>query len=264
MAAQQNTSSSLIALHRSPLTPNLAAAAKRFGLHPDAVKRHEDFMAQRQQDLHILQQERDASREKYAALKQTVDLLVHHIKDVASDPTQAHSKDIHNIRQLLKQALTAMERQQAELKGIRARTQRMERAALKADTAQNDVKALHQEISGYQQALHGIRADMAALVEVVEGEGGLKELQGQIQEVRGDLTHTQERTTALEETSTTQTARIEQLESEVQHLRRMMATSLQETSGLTRSVIGLRNDVSQLRKKIGHYLIDQMRAARHR
>jgi len=256
--------SSIVPMNRSPLTPSLAAAAKRFGIQSDVVDRHEAHTARQSHldDVKRLKQDRDASRTQYDALKQTVDQLVSMLQDVARDPNEANGKEIQNIRFALMQALTAMERQQVELKGIRARTQRLERAVLKTEELHTTVKSLNSEISGYQTALHGIRGDMVDLVELVEGDGGLKELANQLDDVRYEVKDTQNRTSRLEDKSAAQTARLHQLETEVQQLRRMMTSSMQETTGVAGSVVTLRQEVTQLHKRIGHYIIDQMRIAR--
>ncbi|NVJ92635.1 MAG: hypothetical protein HWE34_13320 [Methylocystaceae bacterium] len=245
-------------IRRSPLTPGLAAAAKRFGLHPDAVKRHEEFEKDRLYNLERMRLERDATKAKYDALRGTVDELVGRIQDVAQAPNQAQAGDIQNIRVLLKQAIVAMERQQVELKGIRARTQRMERAALKADNVHQEVGDMRNEIVGYQRALHTVRQDMSLLMDLVEGDGGLKDLQKQIGDVRCDLDATRTRTSLLERGAEEQSARTLKLEQDVATMRAMLESNMNETAGVAGALLSLRADVQDLRKKVGRYIIDQI------
>ncbi len=249
-------------LKRSPLTPGLASAAKRFGIRPDAVKRHEEFVKERQADLHRIRAQRDEHKAKYEALRGTVDQLVDRIQDVAQAPAQAQSGDIQNIRVLLKQATIAMERQQVELKGIRARTQRMERAAMKADTVHQEFAEMRDEIMGYQKSLHGARKDMADLMEIVEGEGGLKDLASQVRVVRTDLEDTRTRTSILEMDASEQSARTMKLEQDMEMLRTMVESNMSETAGVAGALLTLREEVQGMRKKIGRYIIDQMRFIR--
>ncbi|NVK18634.1 MAG: hypothetical protein HWE30_08070 [Methylocystaceae bacterium] len=250
------------ALKRTVLTPGLASAAKKLGVRPDAVKRHEEFVKERQAELHRLRVQRDQSKAKYDALRGTVDQLVERIQDVAQAPSQAQAGDIQNIRILLKQALTAMERQQVELKGIRARTQRMERAAMKADAVHQEFAEMRTEILGYQKSLHGARKDMAELMDLVEGDGGLKDLAGQVEEVRTDLAETQDRTSNLENGAAEQSARTLKLEQDMVSLRALVESNMNETAGVASALLILREEVQSLRKKIGSYIIDQMRFMR--
>lgn len=249
-------------IKRSPLTPGLAAAAKRFGLRPDAVKRHEEFEKDRLQNLEVMRLERDATKAKYDALRGTVDELVGRIQDVAQAPSKAQAGDIQNIRVLLKQAIIAMERQQVELKGIRARTQRMERAALKADNVHKEVGDMRSEIVGYQKALHTVRQDMSLLMDLVEGDGGLKDLQNQIGDVRCDLDATRTRTSVLERGAEEQSARTLKLEQDVATMRAMLESNMNETAGVAGALLSLREEVQDLRKKVGRYIIDQIRFLR--
>jgi hypothetical protein len=261
----QSRSAHIVPVKRSVLTPGLASAAKRFGIRPDAVKRYEEGVQQeRQVDLHRLRLERDESKAKYEALRGTVDQLVLRIQDVAQAPSKAQAGDIQNIRVLLKQAIVAMERQQVELKGIRARTQRMERAALRADAVQQEFSQMKDEIFGYQKALHGARQDMADLIELVEGEGGLKDLAGQVREVRHDLDETRLRTSDLEAGAQDQVLRIEKLEFELETLRSQVQSNMTETAGVASALLILREEVQGLRKKVGRYIIDQMRFLREK
>lgn len=247
---------------RSPLTPGLAAAAKRFGLRPDAVKRHEEYVELRQRQLEVAKLERDASKAKYEALKGTVDQLVAQIQDVAQTPNKAQAGDIQNIRTLLVQATRAMERQQVELKGIRARTQRMERAAIKAGEVHGEVATMQREISGYQKALYQVRTDMACLVDLIEGEGGLKDLAGEVRVVRQDLDETRTRTNLLEQKSEEQSARTLKLEQDVETLRTMVESNMHETAGVAGALLTLREEMGDLRKRVGRYIIDQIKFVR--
>lgn len=249
-------------LRRSPLTPGLASAAKRFGIRPDAVKRHEKFVKERQVELDRMRLQRDASKAKYTALKGTVDQLVERIQDVAAEPSRAQAGDISNIRTLLKQATYAMERQQVELKGIRARTQRMERAAMKADGVHQEVSSMHNEITGYQKALHLVRKDMSDLMEIVEGEGGLKDLASQVRVVRSDLEDTRLRTSDLERDAHEQSARTMKLENDMEMMRKLVNSNMNETAGVAGALLTLREEVVGLHKKMGRYILDQMRVAR--
>lgn len=251
-------------LRRSPLTPGLVSAAKRFGIRPDAVARHEQYVKARELELNKLRLQRDASQAKYNALKGTVDQLVERIHDVASAPSQAQAGDIHNIRTLLKQAYIAMERQQVELKGIRARTQRMERAAMKADDVHQEVSSMREEIMGYQQALHAVRTDMSDLMEIVEGEGGLKDLASQVRVVRHDLEDTRQRTSDLESAAQEQSARTMKLEQDMAILRSMVESNMTETAGVAGALLSLREEVNGLRTKIGRYIIDQIKLVRQK
>lgn len=242
--------------HRSPLTPGLAAAAKHFGIQSETLRRHEQYEQNR---LSNLEAQRDESRAKYDALKETVDELVTRIQAVSQAPAKAQAGDIQNIRTLLKQAYYAMERQQAELKGIRARTQRMERAALKADEAMGDVSRLNQEISGYQKALHTIRQDMAHLMDYVEGEGGLKDLAAEITTVKSDLKSTVERTQCLEERASAHSLRTAKLESDLASLRALVESNMQETAGVAGAMLSLREEMTDLKRKVAHFIIDQIK-----
>lgn len=254
--------SNISPLRRSPLTPGLASAAKRFGLHPQAVKRHEEYQSTRQDELKRTRRERDSSKEKYLALKGSVDQLVARIQDVAAEPTRAQAGDIQNIRVLLKQAYGAMERQHIELKGIRARTQRMERAAIRADNVQGEVGELREEITGYQRSLHMIRKDMAILLEVVESEGGLKDLASEVRVIRVDLDDTRTRTRHLETGAEQHSQRTDHLEKELTNLRSLVESNMNETAGVAGALLTLREEVTGLRKKITKYVIDQMKVAR--
>ncbi len=260
--ALKQTDDTITELKRSPLTPGLASAAKRFGIRPDAVKRHEKFVKARSVELEQARAQVDASKAKYDALKGTVDQLVERIQDVAAAPARAQAGDISNIRVLLKQALRAMERQQVELKGIRARTQRMERAAMKADGVQQEFAGIRDEVSGYQKALHTVRKDMADLMDLVEGEGGLKDLAGQVRVIRADVDDTKTRTVLLERGAETQSARTMKLEQDVAMLRTMVESNMTETAGVAGALLTLREEMDGLRKKIGRYILDQMRIAR--
>ncbi len=262
IVSQEVETGRITPIKRSPLTPGLAAAAKRFGLRPDAVQRHEQFIKERQREMDRLSLQRDAAKAKYKALKGTVDELVERIQDVAAAPTQAQAGDIQNIRTLLKQAYQAMERQQVELKGIRARTQRMERAAMKADAVHQDVAEMRNDIMGYQRALHVVRRDMADLMELVEGEGGLKDLAAQVRVVRHDLDETRQRTARLESGVEEQAARTLKLEQDMETLRALMTSNMNETAGVAGALLTLREEVNSLRTKIGRYIIDQMRFMR--
>jgi chromosome segregation ATPase len=258
----QQKPSNITTLRRSVLTPGLASAAKRFGLRPDAVKRHEEFVTERQHELEIAKLERDATKAKYQALKGTVDQLVERIQDVAAEPARAQASDIQNIRTLLKQAYHAMERQQVELKGIRARTQRMERAALRVDGVHTEVTDLRAEISGYQKSLHMVRNDMATLLEVVENDGGLKDLVQEVSVIRTDLDDNRSRTHHLELNADEQSARTLKLENELATLRALVQSNMSETAGVAGALLNLREEVAGLRKRIGKYIIDQMRFVR--
>lgn len=249
-------------LRRSPLTPGLASAAKRFGIRPDAVKRHEEYVQAKAVELERARAERDASKAKYDALKGTVDQLVERIQDVAAAPARAQAGDISNIRVLLKQAIRAMERQQVELKGIRARTQRMERAAMKADNVQNEFGEIRDEVVGYQKALHAIRKDMADLMDLVEGDGGLKDLASQIRVVRTDLEDTRLRTSTLEGRMDANSARTLKLEQDMEAMRNLIESNMNETAGVAGALLSLREEVEGLRKKIGRYIIDQIKMVR--
>ncbi|WP_135081219.1 hypothetical protein [Terasakiella sp. SH-1] len=260
--AQTQETDNITPLRRSPLTPGLAAAAKRFGIRPDAVKRHEQFEEQRRLELDKIRLHREKTKAKYNDLKGKVDQLVEHIQIVSANPTKAQAGDIQNIRTLLKQALYAMERQQAELKGIRARTQRMERAAMKADDVHKEVAEMHDEITGYQRAIHAVRKDMADLVEIVEGEGGLKDLQSQMRVVRSDLDDTRTRTAILENTAVSQSARTMKLEQDVAMLRTMVESNMSETAGVAGALLSLREEMNGLRTKVGRYIIDQIKLTR--
>lgn len=251
-------------LRRSPLTPGLASAAKRFGIRPDAVQRHEQYLKERELELNKVRLQRDATQAQYMALRGTVDELVERIQDVAAAPNKAQAGDIQNIRTLLKQAYKAMERQQVELKGIRARTQRMERAAMKADDVHKEVDVMRHEISGYQKALHAVRNDMAALMELVEGEGGLKDLASQVRVVRHDLEDTRARTTHLEHGAQEQSLRTLKLEQDVAMLRSMVESNMNETAGVAGALLTLREEVNGLRLKVGRYIIDQIKLIRHK
>jgi len=251
-------------LRRSPLTPGLASAAKRFGIRPDAVKRHEQFVKQRDLELSKIKLQRDATKAKYKALKGTVDELVERIQDVAAAPSNAQAGDIQNIRVLLKQAYVAMERQQVELKGIRARTQRMERAAMKADTVHKEVESMHAEISNFQKALHTVRGDMADLMEIVEGEGGLKDLASQVRVVRSDLEDTRLRTSKLEDGAEMQSARTMKLEQDVATLRSMVESNMSETAGVAGALLTIREEMNDLRSRVGRYIIDQIKLVRNK
>jgi len=261
-AALKQTANNITELRRSPLTPGLASAAKRFGIRPDAVKRHEQYVEMRQAELEKARRERDASKAKYNALKGTVDQLVERIQDVAAAPARAQAGDIQNIRTLLIQATRAMERQQVELKGIRARTQRMERAAMKADTVHKEVSDMNAEITGYQKALHSVRKDMADLMDIVEGEGGLKDLASQVRVVRTDLDNTRTRTSMLEKGADEQSARTMKLEKDVEMLRTMVESNMNETAGVAGALLTIREEVDGLRKKMGRYIIDQIKLVR--
>ncbi|SCA56414.1 hypothetical protein MTBPR1_20262 [Candidatus Terasakiella magnetica] len=260
--AQKIDTHNVTPLRRSPLTPGLASAAKRFGLHPDAVKRHEQFEKVKQQELDKVRLQREASKVKYHALKGKVDQLVEQIQGVATNPQKAQAGDIQNIRVLLKQATYAMERQQVELKGIRARTQRMERAAMKADDVHKEVSEMHEEIAGYQRALHSVRGDMADLIEIVEGEGGLKDLASQIRVVKTDLDETRSRTAVLENKSDEYSARTLKLEQDMEMMRNLVESNMSETAGVAGALLSLREEVSGLRTKVGRYIIDQIRLVR--
>jgi chromosome segregation ATPase len=255
----QPTGNVITPVRRSPLTPGLASAAKRLGIRPDAVKRHEQFEKERAIELDRLTLQRNASKAKYEALKGTVDQLVNQIQDVAQAPSKAQTGDIQNIRTLLKQATRAMERQQVELKGIRARTQRMERAAMKADTVHKEVSDMQEEIYGYQRSLHAIRRDMADLVEIVEGHGGLKDLAADVRHVQSDLKQTKERTQALEDNALEQSARTMKLEQDMVALRAMVESSMSETAGVAGAMLSLREEMHDLRNKVGRYIIDQIK-----
>lgn len=249
-------------LRRSPLTPGLASAAKRFGIRPDAVKRHEQYLKERELEMNKLRLQRDSTKARYKALKGTVDELVERIHDVAREPSQAQAGDIQNIRTLLKQAYLAMERQQVELKGIRARTQRMERAAMKADDVHKEVDVMRGEVSGYQKALYAVRKDMADLMEIVEGEGGLKDLASQVRVVRTDLENTRQRTSDLERGAQEQSARTLKLEQDMQMLRTLVESNMTETAGVAGALLNLREEVNGLRLKMGRYIIDQIKVFR--
>jgi archaellum component FlaC len=262
--AQQTQTQNVTPLRRSPLTPGLASAAKRFGIRPDAVKRHEQFLKDREREMNKLRLQRDATKARYQALKGTVDELVERIQDVASEPTKAQAGDIQNIRTLLKQAYGAMERQQVELKGIRARTQRMERAAMKADDVHKEVDGMRSEILGYQKALYGVRKDMSDLMEIVEGEGGLKDLASQVRVVRSDLEETRKRTSDLEIGAQEQAARTMKIEQDMATLRTLMESNMNETAGVAGALLNLREEVNGLRRKMGHYIIDQIKLFRQK
>ncbi|WP_417819459.1 hypothetical protein [Terasakiella sp.] len=249
-------------LRRSPLTPGLASAAKRFGIRPDAVKRHEQYLKERELEMNKLRLQRDSTKARYKALKGTVDELVERIHDVAREPSSAQAGDIQNIRTLLKQAYLAMERQQVELKGIRARTQRMERAAMKADDVHKEVDVMRGEISGYQKALYAVRKDMADLMEIVEGEGGLKDLASQVRVVRTDLENTRQRTSDLERGAQEQSARTLKLEQDMVTLRALVESNMTETAGVAGALLNLREEVNGLRLKMGRYIIDQIKVFR--
>lgn len=249
-------------LRRSVLSPGLASAAKRFGIRPDAVKRHEAYVTERQGELALTKLERDSSKKKYQALKGTVDQLVERIQDVAAAPARAQAGDIQNIRTLLKQAYHAMERQQVELKGIRARTQRMERAAIRADGVHSEVTDLHTEISGYQKSLHMVRKDMATLLEVVENDGGLKDLVSEVRVMRSDVDDNRTRTRRLENGAEEQSARTQKLETDLAMMRTLVESNMNETAGVAGALLTLREEVTGLRKRVGKYIIDQMKFAR--
>ena len=261
---QVEQGTNVTSLRRSPLTPGLASAAKRFGIQSEAVKRHEQFEKERQLELDKLRLQRQASISRQEQIKGAVNQLVEHIQDVAKEPTKAQAGDIQNIRVLLKQAYHAMERQQAELKGIRARTQRMERAAMRADEVHKEVADIQEENLKYQRALHNIRRDMSDLVEIVEGEGGLKDLASQVRHVRQDVAETKERTSALEENAVEQNKKTLRLEQEVAYLRHLVENNITQTDTISGTLNVLRADMKDLRQKVGRYIIDQIKWVRHK
>jgi len=261
MAQAITVKNNITTLRRSPLTPGLASAAKRFGIRPDAVRQYEAHV-EHQNELERAKSERDLSKTKYQALKGTVDQLVERIQNVASAPARAQAGDIQNIRTLLKQAYYAMERQQVELKGIRSRTQRMERAAIRSDIAHGEVKDLRAEITGYQKSLHMVRKDMAMLIEVVENDGGLKDLVTEVAVMRTDLDDNRSRTSYLEQDAEGQSARTTKLENELTDLRALVESNMNETAGVAGALLTLREEVSGLRKRVGKYIIDQMKFTR--
>jgi len=123
---------------------------------------------------------------------------------------------------------------------------------------------MREEIMGYQQALHAVRTDMADLMEIVEGEGGLKDLASQVRVVRHDLEDTRQRTSDLESAAQEQSARTMKLEQDMVTLRSMVESNMTETAGVAGALLSLREEVNGLRTKIGRYIIDQIKLVRQK